>query len=106
MKTINIQDYRESGSKIFSGRDSGILARKKLNLNQLDFDDEQYNIVIPDDTYSISGSFFGGLFSDSVIELGEEKFREKYHFVHSNKELGESLKNDVEEGIYDALNEL
>lgn len=106
MKRINIQNYRESGSKIFSGRDSGIAARQKLDLNKLDLDNERYEIIIPEDTYSISGSFFGGLFSDSVIRLGEDGFRNKYHFMHSNKELGESLKHDIEEGIYDAINDL
>lgn len=106
MKRINIYEFRKSGSKIFSGRDVGIEARKKLGLNEKDMDEEQYEIIVPEDTYSIGGSFFGGLFSDSVIRLSEEGFRRKYIFKHPNGELSESLRGDIEEGIYDAINDL
>ena len=106
MKTINIQEFRRSGSKIFSGRDVGIEARKKAKLNEKDKDGEQYEIIIPSDTYSISGSFFGGMFSDSVITLKEEAFRSKYIFRFSTGELNDSLRGDIEEGIYDAVNDL
>ena len=103
---IYIQEFRRNGSKIFSGRDVGIEARKLLQLNEKDKDNEQYEVIIPQDTYSISGSFFGGLFSDSVIYLNEEKFREKYIFKFSTGELSDSLRGDIEEGIYDAINDL
>lgn len=106
MKTISIQTYRQNGSKVFSGRDVGIDARRKLELNEKDIDEEQYEIIIPEDTYSIGGSFFGGLFSDSVIKLGEEGFRKKYIFKFANSELNDSLRGDIEEGIYDAINDL
>lgn len=104
MEKINLQDYRKNGSKIFSGRDLGIQARQQLGLNQKDCDNEQYLVIIPHDTYSISGSFFGGLFSDSVIHLNEEKFKAKYIFKCSQGELSEVLQSDIEEGIYDAIN--
>lgn len=106
MKRINIQEFRKNGSKIFSGRDIGIEARTKLDLNEKDLDEEEYTIIIPQDTYSITGSFFGGLFSDSIIRLKEEKFRKKYIFKCSQGELSEVLQNDIEEGIYDAINDL
>ena len=106
MKKINIQEFRKDGSKIFSGRDIGIEAREKLDLNEKDLDEEKYTIIIPQDTYSITGSFFGGLFSDSIIKLKEEKFRQKYIFKCSQGDLSEVLQNDIEEGIYDAINDL
>lgn len=106
MATINIQEFRQNGSKIFSGREVGINARKKLELNLKDVDQETYEIIIPDDTYSISGSFFGGMFSDSVIKLKEEGFRRKYIFKHAKTDLNESLQGDIEDGIYDAINDL
>lgn len=106
MTVINIQEFKQNGSKIFSGRDVGIAARRKLQLNEKDSDDEIYEIIIPTDTYSISGSFFGGLFSDSVINLSEEGFRKKYVFKYPEGKLGETLRADIEEGIYDAINDL
>lgn len=104
MTEINIQKYRESGSKIFSGRSMGISARQENELTKKDSDLEEYNIIVPEDTYSISGSFFGGMFSDSVLNLGEEKFKEKYHFKFKKSEINEVLQEDIEEGIYDVLN--
>jgi len=106
MKKINIQEFKQNGSKIFSGRDVGIDARRKLKLNEKDLDSEIYEIIVPSDTYSISGSFFGGLFSDSVIALKEEGFRKKYIFIYPEGERGEALRADVEAGIYDAINDL
>ena len=106
MTKINIYEYRKDGSKVFSGRPVGVEARKKEKLNEKDYDGESYLIIIPDDTYSINGSFFGGMFSDSVINLGEEKFRDKYKFQFANGELDDNIRNDIEEGIYDAINDL
>ena len=103
---INIQKYRQNGSKMFSGRDLGVEARVEFDLESKDRDDNTYTIVIPDDTYSFGGSFFGGMFSDSVIALGEEKFRRKYTFKFRNCELSESIREDIDEGIYDAVNGL
>lgn len=107
MNKINLQGYRAAGSKIYSGRDIGKKARKELDLNNKDSDQQQYKVVVPSDTYSINGSFFGGLFSDSVIKLGESEFRGKYEFVYEDdKHLNEILSGDIEDGIYDAINGL
>jgi len=103
---INIQRFLGNGSKIFSGRNEGIEARKILNLSQKDNDNCGYVFVIPSETYSISPSFFGGMLGDSVINLGEEAFREKYKFIDSDNNLKDEIKQDYEEGIYDAINGL
>ena len=106
METINIQQFLGEGSKIFSGRPTGIRAREIKELNKKDMDELCYEVIIPEGVYSINGSFFGGMFSDSVKRLGEEKFNKKYHFKFKDKELNITLKKDIDDGIYDALNDL
>lgn len=90
---------------MYSGRDHGIEVRKKLKLDEKDKDEKTYKFYIPNDTLAINSSFFGGLFSDSVISLGKEEFKKKYKFTGDDgKTLKDTLLNDIEEGIYDAIN--
>ena len=103
MEKINIQKFRKDGSKVFSGRNEGISARKEVGLEIKDQDSKEYTIIVPVDTYTITSSFFGGMFSDSVIFLGEKKFRDKYRFAYTNGELNDVLLDDIDEGISDAL---
>lgn len=107
MTKINLQKFRQADSKIYSGRNMGIDARKILNLNKLDKSPQSCEVIIPRDTWAINSSFFGGLFEESVIQLGEIEFRKKYHFIFDNgAELSPELESNINEGIYDALNEL
>ena len=107
MKTINLINYRTGGSKIFSGRDKGIAARKELELNKFDGASESVEVLIPKDTWSINSSFFGGLFEKSIISLKEKRFLEKYKFEFDDKTpLTEELWNNIKEGIFEALNEI
>lgn len=106
MISINMQGHRSQGSKLYSGRPLGIDVRGKLGLDSKDIDGEIYLICFPDDTVSINSSYFGGLFEKSIIDLGREGFNKKYTFKYaSGKELNESLKRNIEEGIEDALKE-
>lgn len=105
-KTLNMHEFKKPESKTYSGRDNGVEARKKLALNQLDKDNEKYDLIIPDGTYSITGSFFGGMLADSVKHLGEKKFREKYRICFRDGVISNEIQQDYEEGIYDALNGL
>ena len=106
VEEISIQKYLRNGSKNFYGREVGIEAREALNLSQKDNDEYSYIFIIPTETITISPSFFGGMLGDSVLKLGEKRFREKYSFLDTEKKLDESIKQDYEEGIYDALNGL
>lgn len=98
-KEIIISPYRSSGAKIFTGRDKGVEARERLNLNRLDENDEIVRVLIPSDTWGINPSFFGGMFEGSIKKLGS-KFLEKYYFVYSDgNELSDSMKRDISDNI-------
>lgn len=107
MIKINLHQYRTGTSKIFSGRDKGIGVRKEKKLDEIDKNSEQVVVSIPKDTWTINSSFFGGLFEKSVIDLGREKFLEKYTFVFDDGSvLSSELRQNIDEGIHDALNEI
>nr|DAY89475.1 MAG TPA: protein of unknown function DUF4325 [Caudoviricetes sp.] len=104
---INLHKYRTNGSKIFSGRDRGCDARRALKLDELDETTDKIIVSIPKDTWAINSSFFGGLFEASVIKLKENCFRQKYQFQFDDgTPLSSTLQSNIEEGIFDALNDI
>ena len=107
MVKFNLQKFRSANSKIYSGRDNGIAARKELRLNEFDKNNETAFVIFPKDTWAINSSFFGGLFESSVMSLREDKFRQKYVFQFDNgNELSPELMENINQGIFDALNEI
>ncbi len=107
MKEINLIKFRANGSKIFSGRARGITARNELKLNEFDATDGVVKVLIPKDTWSINSSFFGGLFEQSVINLKKEDFLQKYKFqFEDGTPLSDELQHNIDEGIFEALNEI
>lgn len=104
---INMHKFRTNGSKIYSGRDQGIEARKELNLDKEDTKDDVLVICFPKDTWAINSSFFGGLFEKSIIDLQKDRFQNKYRFEYSDgTELSRELQQNIEESIFDALNDI
>ena len=107
MEKINLLNFRSNGSKIFSGRDKGIDARKKLKLNELDSQEQKIEVIVPKDTWSINSSFFCGLFESSIINLKEDGFRKKYIFKFDDgAALSEELQHNIDEGIYESLKDI
>ena len=90
MITINLQQYKNSNSKILSGRDFGIQVRQKIKLDEIDKTEEQVTIIIPSDIWAFNSSCFIGIFEKSVYYLGEN-FRKKYLFQCSNNYILENL---------------
>lgn len=79
--TINLQDFRARGAKVFTGRDRGKSVREASKIDELEEAYSEINIIIPDNLYSINPSFFEELFLNVVLKLGREKFLEKFKFT-------------------------
>jgi len=98
-KRINLQDKISNGSIILSGREKGETLREKLNLDQLEQDNDEVVIVVPDSIVSFNSSYFLGLFTPSIKKYkSKEKFLKKYKF-----ECDEYILKDIEDGITEAL---
>lgn len=96
MRRIDLSVFTGEGRvKNLSGKPRGEAARTHFALDELDQGAEPVTVVVPDYIYTISTSFFCGLFAGSFQHLGgSTKFLEKYHF-----EMPDDLWPDVESGL-------
>lgn len=98
-RTVDLDDYRNKGVILLSGRAKGEAVRSQLRLEEVDRDPTgTITFLVPDEIVSLNISFFLGLFSKSVKSLGEEAFRAKY-IIRGPAEIEE----DVDGGIRQAL---
>lgn len=103
-------EHRGNNSTIFSGRSEGKEVRKLLNIDNLDENNEHYEVEIPTDTTSFNPSFFLGLFFPSIQKMGSiEIFRQKYNIRLLNfqdEEAKDSINEDLNDCYRRAENEL
>jgi hypothetical protein len=95
-RVIDLTPYT-IGVPILVGRERGEAVRKALNIDEVDRSHEEVDVLIPDWVYSVTSSFFLGLFEKSIKELGEDEFRRMFHFTGL---VGEQAR---EQGIARAL---
>lgn len=78
MNTLTVDLNRLAGP-VFSGRNRGAAARQEYNLDLAEEQADVIQVVIPDSTYTVTSSFFLGLFGDSVRKCGSlSKFEKKF----------------------------
>jgi len=63
-----------------AGRERGSSVRRHFDLDRLDQSQDRVQVVVPNDLYAISPSFFLGMFSQSINRLGRDGFLRKYTF--------------------------
>lgn len=96
MNKVYLKKYKEAGARIFTDRDAGVKARKELGLDQLEKND-QIIILLPEDTWGVNPSFFGGMFESSIKLMGD-KFLQNYIFQYSDgRELSDSLRKNLDD---------
>ena len=77
-----IVDLSSVSGPVYSGRNRGELLRERFQLDSQEDKADVIEVVIPGGTYTVSSSFFLGLFGPSVRTCGtvggfEQKFRFK-----------------------------
>lgn len=94
-------DFREIGGQVFTGRPRGIALRERFKLERADSRLELVEVIIPEDVYSVTSSFFLGMFDKSILTYGsKDKFREHYSF-----KVPDRINNRIDEWIGRALRE-
>ena len=81
---IDLEELTGAGRvQNLSGRLRGLAAREKFHLEEMDRSGEMVEVRVPDYVYSMTPSFFQGLFGSSVHALGDDErlFRERFRFV-------------------------
>jgi hypothetical protein len=79
-KNIQILFDEKMGGPVFTGRDRGEDTRKRLKLDDFGAGDS-VNVVIPEDVYTVTSSYFLGLFGPSIRDLGLETFQKIFKFT-------------------------
>ena len=80
MNSFTIDLSKVSGP-VYSGRDRGEALRVKYALDEKEDVFESISVIIPDSTYTVSSSFFLGLFGPSVLKCGGlDQFERKFNF--------------------------
>lgn len=105
---LDLSEYRGQGSTMFTGRPQGVEVRNILGLDQKDFDNYKYLVLIPKGTTSINPSFFLGLFFSSIKTLGVKKFMEKYSFkfLDQSERVARILNGHIQEGLQFSINSM
>jgi len=74
-------DFRDIEGPIYSGRPRGESLRLKYDLDTADSTAGTVTVTVPASAYSVTSSFFLGLFGPSVLAAGSrEAFFQKYRF--------------------------
>lgn len=84
MKTIDLTELTGGGKvQNLSGRLRGLAAREMYHLDAFDLDGAPVRVIVPDYVYSLTPSFFQGLFGKSVQASGSnsDKFFQHFEFV-------------------------
>lgn len=95
-----VVDFQKQGFKdrVFSGWRRGKLARKEFEVDKLDNLEVKVNVVIPEDLYCLTKSFFLGMFGPTLKAMKSKlEFKEKYNLVgpaHILEEIDEYI--DIE----------
>lgn len=74
-------DFRDIEGPIYSGRPRGESLRRKYELDAVDASPQSVTVTVPAGTYSVTSSFFLGLFGPSVLAAGSrDAFFKKFQF--------------------------
>lgn len=104
---INLDDYRSRDkvnkivSKVFTGRDRGVVVREKSKIDELENDYENVRIVIPEDIYSINPSFFEELFYNVVKKIGKDEFFQRFEIEYQGYDFSDKLTEAIERILRD-----
>lgn len=74
-------DFGMLEGPVYTGRERGRRLRDELHLDQVDASGTEVSVEIPETAYTVSSSFFLGLFGPSIVQAGSrDAFFRRYHF--------------------------
>jgi len=81
-----VVDFGKLGGRAYVGRPNGEAARDYFEIMELVKACDRIKIMFPDDTKTLTSSYFLGCFSQSIIEAGSlDKFRSKFDLDNPHK---------------------
>lgn len=100
MVEVDLRYVTENGKdKLTSlgGKDNGLAAEKKLNLSAIAKENSKIKILVPDYIQGFHSSYFAGMFSKIIYELGNnrEEFENKFIF-DAKDEILEQINDGID----------
>ncbi len=95
-------NFSELGGPVYTGRQKGIAARTKLNLDSANLEDLEnlrIRVMIPDDTFSVSSSFFLGLFGDTFRSLGSKERIHSVFLMNTPPRFAKTLESCIDRAL-------
>jgi len=78
--TLNLNDFNDYDERPFGTHSYGQIVRIRTRLEELIYQYETIEIVIPELSF-VSTSFFRGMFEQTILELGKEEFCRRIKFT-------------------------
>jgi len=100
--SIDLQEFRTPGSKVFTTRPRGVDVRKKSQIDSIEPKYDKITTIIPNDISSINPSFLEEFLENVVMKLGESGFYQKFSFINGGRY---KIENDLSEAIDRILRE-
>ncbi|MGR6430451.1 hypothetical protein ACU5AY_05975 [Rhizobium sp. PAMB 3174] len=102
MKQIQLSELTKNGEvRNLSGHERGLAARQHFKLEEMDQEAGPVVVLVPRFVYTITPSFFQGMFAESVKRLGD---RDKF-LAHYSFDAEPVVLQQVESGIRSSLME-
>lgn len=74
-------DLKDLAGQVYTGRSRGEAFRSQIHLSERENEVDEVQVIVPDETYTISSSFFLGLLGPSVVRAGsKDAFYKRYKF--------------------------
>ncbi len=94
-------DFTQFDGPLYAGRERGLNAAKKINLETLVNDEtKNFIIIIPDNFYSITSSFFLGMFGKSIkFCKTKENFLNRFNFNNFPDDIKTRLNDWIDRAL-------
>ena len=90
---VDLKNYIDR-KVVLTGYSYGVLVRRRTGIDKIEKNNENIKIIIPKNIYSITPSFFEGLFINIIKKIGKEEFKNRFIFISDynyTKSLNESI---------------
>ena len=94
MPMIDLEKLTEGRVRNLTGHERGVEARRTFGLDAYDAGSEPIDVRVPDNLEAITGSFFQGMFAQSV-RVADGDFLERYRF-HASPAIMEQVLRGIE----------
>lgn len=92
-------DFSKVAGRIYAGRPNGVNAREYFNLSELELEENDVQVIFPENARSISSSFFLGMFGDSIRRAGSKSAFMQHFRFQANPHISQQIDKVVDRAV-------